>query len=33
MKLAPDEGPKHAKAALSSWLSNRADHTHIVNVA
>jgi len=33
MKLAPDEGPKHAKGVLSSWLSNRVDRTHIVNVA
>jgi hypothetical protein len=33
MRLAPDEGPKHAKAALASWLMNGADRTHIVNVA
>ena len=33
MRLAPAEGPKHAKAILSSWLGNRADRTHIVNVA
>jgi hypothetical protein len=33
MRLAPDEGVKHATAALGSWLSTRHDPKHIVNVA
>lgn len=33
MRLAPDEGPKHAGQILTAWLGNRADHTHILNVA
>jgi hypothetical protein len=33
MRLAPDEGIKHARTALTSWLSTRHDPTHIVNVA
>jgi hypothetical protein len=33
MRLAPDEGLKHATTVLSSWLSTRHDPTHIVNVA
>jgi len=33
MRLAPDEGPKHAARILASWLTNRADRTHILNVA
>src|SRR3954451_15962408 len=32
MRLAPDEGVKHATTVLSSWLSTRHDPTHIVNV-
>src|SRR5689334_3659482 len=33
MRLAPDEGPKHVVRILTLWLGNRADRTHIVNVA
>jgi hypothetical protein len=33
MRLAPDEGPKHAIRILSLWLGNRTDHTRILNVA
>ena len=33
MRLAPDEGIKHATTVLSSWLSTHHDPTHIVNVA
>jgi hypothetical protein len=33
VRLAPDEGIKHARAVLISWLSTRHDPKHIVNVA
>ena len=33
LRLAPDEGTKHAVHILSSWLTNRVDRTHVFNVA
>ena len=33
MRLAPNEGPKDVTRILSAWLANRADRTHILNVA
>jgi hypothetical protein len=33
MRMAPDEGPKHAVHILSSWLANPKGVSHVVNVS
>src|SRR5689334_14207027 len=33
MRMAPDEGPKHAVHILSTWLANPKSISHVVNVS